>query len=422
MFNKVVWWLSCVSGVLMWATLPIALSMINNDETPRLIAMFLLASSLASIVFSISLLVSLHAGWQALNHAAEDSDDAPFGQMRRGSINGTQAVAYMFIPLFNVYWQFVAFPGWAKQARIQEQEQGKTRTAPSPGIAVFAIVGGWLAGILLVLLPPLGMVVGVASTVAWLVIMHAMLTWSEPKGALAPERGLAYFAIVNRRIDPRLVIGAVVVLVIAALVSTASNALLMPLIYSWMGDDSPALLGQFLRSSIYMTLLAVVMVGVPAFAGSLLDIRNPWLLVPTLVPASLVASTATLVLFTLWDWDGLPEVSDAVMIAAIAVFRACGVAAVVGLLSIVRRADLSIFAGLAVVEIATLPLHNMLSTALYMLTDADTPFNLTGITYALTDVSYYTGIIVLETALIAGGLTLLHTLCGSPLVTPRSQA
>lgn len=60
MFKGLIWWVLCLSAVVMWTVLPISLQMTDNDRTRELSALILSVVGGSSILFSVSLL-DIHA-------------------------------------------------------------------------------------------------------------------------------------------------------------------------------------------------------------------------------------------------------------------------------------------------------------------------------------------------------------------------
>jgi len=74
------------------------------------------------------------------------------------------AVGLMFVPFFNLYWQFVAFAGLAKDLNAYTHERGLNAPRANEGVALAACILSVTA-----LIPLIGIFTGLAGLICWVI-------------------------------------------------------------------------------------------------------------------------------------------------------------------------------------------------------------------------------------------------------------
>jgi len=74
------------------------------------------------------------------------------------------AVGLMFIPLFNMYWQFVAFAGLAKDLNAYARERSLSAPRANEGVALAACILSISS-----LIPLIGIFTGLAGMICWII-------------------------------------------------------------------------------------------------------------------------------------------------------------------------------------------------------------------------------------------------------------
>ncbi len=421
MFNRVVWWLLCVSAAVMWVSTSVSLSMWGKPYRMSQEALLMGTSAVAvalaaSVIFSSGLLVTVYRGWDALNQARQQDMSSLASTGIGRDIPAQQAVLLLFIPVFSIFWQFVAFSGWATRAEQLAEHTGAGRGALMPAIPAVAIVGTLVSAILMLCLPPVGVMVGITATGAWLVTAHAMLNWPVVPQFVPRDRGMAYFGIVTGRLDLRILIGTFVVVVGAGALSGSASFHVMN---AYFVDHSIGGLsyGSWLwRATLVRAVVTSMVVAVPALLGVGFRIRHPGLLLPFVALATVIGFVVNHIGYSVLSgsWEGAaPLIFFPVLYGITGVVTS---ALVLGALWWGRPAAVAIAVALAPSLLVSNLVENAASLVLtYALGDGDW-ITSNNFWVPWTEISPTFFRYILEASLIAAGLAILHRLCRSPLI------
>lgn len=143
------------SIVVLWVSLIGGVVLVNADEDAAIAALGMICFGYLVMIFGIVMLMILvYKLWSALQ-------DGP------ARTTPGKAVGFLFIPLFNFYWVFQAYYGWAVDYQKYLEEKGVQGPAVSKGIVMTACILGICS-----IIPYLGVLIGLVNLIFLLIFFN----------------------------------------------------------------------------------------------------------------------------------------------------------------------------------------------------------------------------------------------------------